>query len=295
MKKTYSLGIAVVGLLTSASASAHVEMLMPVPRLPGEEGGSALKEEPCGQETNGRTTKVTTFKPGQTIEIQMKEYIDHPGYYAVGFDPDGDDDLPFPLDPALAMSSKDNPQSLVNGTTILAVRPDPESSDCSAQPNKTCTVSVTLPNMTCENCTLQLIQFMTDASMVANAYYYQCADIKLAGDGTPTGGAGGTGGGGAGGSAGGAGGSASGSGGVSAGSGGTPGTAGSSQAGSPSGTAGATAPGGAGGSVSAGGTGTTSPAAADDGGCSIGKAPSRNAWALATLGLLLALGKRRRR
>ena len=72
MKKTYILGFGLVGLLTSASASAHVDMLKPEPRLPGSEGGNAIKKKPCGQDTNARTTKVTTFKPGEKIEIEMR-------------------------------------------------------------------------------------------------------------------------------------------------------------------------------------------------------------------------------
>ena len=108
----------------------------------------------------------------------MKEYVNHPGYYAVGFDADGDDNLPFPLATEVAMSSKDNPQTLVNGTTILAVRSD-SPDNCNAQPNKTCTVSVTLPNMKCENCTLQLVQVMTTL-VPYNSFYFQCADIRIA-------------------------------------------------------------------------------------------------------------------
>ena len=40
---------------------------------------------------------------------------------------------------------------------------------------------ITLPNMTCENCTLQVIQMMTDKTPYGdgNDLYFQCADIAL--------------------------------------------------------------------------------------------------------------------
>jgi hypothetical protein len=297
MKKTFILGLGLVGLLTSASASAHVEMLTPTPRLPGEAGGNQLKSAPCGQDTNKRTTdKVTTFKPGEKIEIKMKEYVPHPGYYAVGFDADGDDSLPFPLPEDLATSSQNNPQTLVNGTTILGVRPD--TPDCNKEPDETCTLSVTLPNVKCENCTLQLIQFMTGASL-EDAYYYQCADIKLVGDLAPMGGAGG---GGAGGAAGGASGGTSGSGG-SGGTGGAGGTGGTTMgtagvpttgtAGMPAGSAGASS-GGAAGAAAGNSSVTPTPQAEDESGCGIAKRSNGTASLLAAFGVLFALGRRRR-
>src|SRR5687767_5344915 len=47
---------------------------------------------------------------------------------------------------------------------------------------------ITLPNMTCENCTLQLIQLMTDkppytVDATSDDIYFQCADIALRGPG----------------------------------------------------------------------------------------------------------------
>jgi len=49
-------------------------------------------------------------------------------------------------------------------------------------------VTVTLPNMTCDNCTLQVIQVMTDKepfTTPGDDIYYQCADLVLREGGTP--------------------------------------------------------------------------------------------------------------
>ena len=48
----------------------------------------------------------------------------------------------------------------------------------------TYTQTITLPNQACENCTLQLIQMMTDkppytTDLASDDIYFQCADIAL--------------------------------------------------------------------------------------------------------------------
>src|SRR5690349_18180713 len=92
MRASYALFAVALGLtplLGTATAYAHVDMISPPPRLTGSANGNQLKTKPCGQTTNKRTTdKVTTYTPGQKVEIKMKEYVDHPGYFAVAFDPD---------------------------------------------------------------------------------------------------------------------------------------------------------------------------------------------------------------
>src|SRR6187551_862779 len=75
--------------LLAVSALAHVELQSPMPRAKGQSEGN-LKNTPCGQNTDARTDRVTVFEPGQTITITFNEFIDHPSYYRVAFDPDGD-------------------------------------------------------------------------------------------------------------------------------------------------------------------------------------------------------------
>jgi hypothetical protein len=88
---------------------------------------SQLKTKPCGQTANKRTTdKVTTFSPGQKVEIKIKEYINHPGYFAVAFDPDGDDSFVFPREnPDKVVAASDDPKTLfpVDGVKGWASEP----------------------------------------------------------------------------------------------------------------------------------------------------------------------------
>jgi hypothetical protein len=154
----------------------------PTPRARGQNEGN-LKNTPCGQTADGRTTdRVTVLEPGQTITVTFDEFIDHPAYYRIAFDPDGDD---FPMRtgvPANAVESTATAeaaeQSLFQGTgsTLLAVVPEVNGEASSA--------TVTLPDVECENCTLQLIEFMYDKADPQHGYY-QCADIALRRAGSP--------------------------------------------------------------------------------------------------------------
>ncbi|HKO95153.1 MAG TPA: SCE4755 family polysaccharide monooxygenase-like protein, partial [Polyangiaceae bacterium] len=168
-----------LSLLTGA-ALAHVELDYPPPRAAGQSEGN-LKNTPCGQNANGRTDRVTVFEPGQTITVTFNEFINHPSYYRVAFDPDGDN---FPMRSGVPANATESiqtaeaaEQALFQGTgsQLLAVVPEVNGAASSA--------TVTLPNMECENCTLQLIEFMYDKADPQHGYY-QCADIALRSAGT---------------------------------------------------------------------------------------------------------------
>ena len=310
-----SLASALPFLLAGTTASAHVDLVAPPPRLQGEAGGSQLKTKPCGQTTDKRTTdKITTFTPGQKVDIKIKVYVNHPGYFAVAFDPDGDDSFPFPranMDKVVAAT--DDPKAMFPiSDTVLGLRTDKDK-DCyteAADNSHECTIPITIPNVNCDNCTLQVTQFMYDklGDNNDNEYYYQCADIKIQGAIGGSGGAGGSSSGGAAGS-----GTTGGTGSSSGGTGtagnpstaGNPGTAGTGTAGTPTATGGA--PGSAGNSsvagtnsTAAGASGTAATpvtgggATQDSSGCGIAKRTQGGASALAALGLLFALGRRRR-
>lgn len=301
MRITYVASLAFCAVLLPGTAGAHVDLISPPPRQPGQAGGNQLKLKPCGQTTNQRTDKVTTFAPGQQVEIKMKEYIDHPGYFAVAFDEDGDDSFVFPranMDDVVVAT--DDPKTLfpVDGVKVLGIRLDKDD-NCADGADNTCTLSIKLPNVNCQNCTLQLTQFMYDKvnNDKDDEYYYQCADIKIEGPlGAGGGGAGGTGGGGVAGGTGGApsGGVATGGTGGS-GSSGTPGTSGSSAtAGTPSGGNATAGTGTTSGGTSAG-TAPSTPAPSDDGGCAVSRPAHGAASLLAALALGYATLRRRRR
>jgi hypothetical protein len=152
-----------------AEADAHLGLDAPASRY----GPDVLKTGPCGVEGGQRTEDVTYFEPGETIEVQWNEYIHHPGHYRISFDAEGDDGF---VDPATMMELYSNDAVLLDGIPDQG-RDEPYYS-----------ATVTLPDVTCDNCTLQVIQVMYDKppyTTPGNDIYYQCADLVLKVEGAP--------------------------------------------------------------------------------------------------------------
>jgi hypothetical protein len=136
-------------------------------------GAGVLKTGPCGVADGERTLNVTYYEPGETIQVIWDEYVDHPGHYRIAFDDNGDDDF---VDPATMMEFDSNDTVLLDEITDKG----PGERDYVA--------TVTLPNVTCDNCTLQVIQVMYDKppyTTPGNDIYYQCADLALRQGATP--------------------------------------------------------------------------------------------------------------
>lgn len=155
--------------LSPVEARAHLGLDSPTSRY----GPDVLKTGPCGVAGGERTDNVTYFEPGETIEVRWDEYVDHPGHYRIAFDDDGDDDF---VDPATMMELHSNDTVLLDGITDKG------------QGDRDYVEAVTLPNLTCDNCTLQVIQVMYDKppyETPGNDIYYQCADLVLHNGGTP--------------------------------------------------------------------------------------------------------------
>jgi uncharacterized protein (TIGR03382 family) len=153
-------------LLVPSVAFAHIALTYPPPRT------TSLKQGPCGVAGSVRGTNVTTLAPGSTITVKWNETIDHPGHYRISFDADGQDFIVPPTANGTTEGMTNVVKDLildVQGGTV----PRPYQFD------------ITLPNMECTNCTLQVIQLMTDkppytTDAASDDIYYQCADITLA-------------------------------------------------------------------------------------------------------------------
>jgi hypothetical protein len=159
-------------------AAAHLALRSP----PSRYGAGVLKVGPCGQAGGARTDNVTELEPGATIEVVWDEYVNHPGHFRISFDVDGDDDF---VDPA-CLSGCDTRSPEIerysNDTVLLdGIADTPEGGQSSA--------SVTLPDVECDRCTLQVIQVMYDKPPYVtpgNDIYYQCADLVLRREAVPS-------------------------------------------------------------------------------------------------------------
>jgi hypothetical protein len=174
-----SLALALPLLFGAAEpAAAHICLDFPISRAGSEcVIRTPQKIGPCG--INERSLHVNVFRPGETIEVVIRETINHPSHYRIAFNPDGDD---FPDPVAVDDIDPEHPYVLLDGI---------EDEDERVQ-----TVQITFPEIECENCTLQLIQVMYDKQ--GNGFggarggegdnddlYYACADIALRGEPLP--------------------------------------------------------------------------------------------------------------
>jgi predicted carbohydrate-binding protein with CBM5 and CBM33 domain len=142
------------GMLGAAlpnTASAHIALVDPPPRTTDQ------KEGPCGQAGSTRGANVTVLEPGATITVRWNETINHTAHYRIAFDVDGNDDF---VPPSGRDDLNNSPAVLADGIADMR--------------GGSYTYQVTLPDVECENCTLQLIQVMYEGGN-----YFQCADIAL--------------------------------------------------------------------------------------------------------------------
>ena len=311
-------------LLGAATASAHFDLVSP-PTPAGSKDGKG--NPPCGPDNVEGV--VTPVAGGAPLMLNIKETTRHGGFYRValalkscktaGCFPDDNKvyDSANKLLPAIGPGTSDHADTMMPPVfPVLGDNLFPHAQAGSPETYMGAT-TLSLPNINCDKCTLQVIEFMAPhgPNGAAGFFYHHCADLKITADpnkpiegtgGSGAGGSGaggsGTGGSGTGGATGTAGATDSGAAGDSnsgaAASGGTPTTGGVV-----TGTSGTTATAGtatttAGTGTGTGGTGTvTTPGggdAQDDGGCGIAGRTQGSATALAALGLLFALVRRRR-
>jgi len=165
-------GVALSVVLVTRIGSAHIDLTVPQPREQGfsRAPNANLKSGPCGQVEDGRTDRVNVFEPGSTIEVTWTEFTNHRSYYRVAFDRDGDDAFPMFAGSGLGAEGIDpSGPCPVDGQVILAYEMEDRNGGSH-------TLSVRLPDVECEGCTLQVVQYMFDTP---RPYYFQCADVAL--------------------------------------------------------------------------------------------------------------------
>ena len=168
------------GLLVAATPSlAAAHFFLEEPENWVEQGtlGDPQKTGPCGNEAPGRPTgAITAYQTGQTITIRFRETIYHPGHFRVALATADRSELPpMPTVPGGSRSdcgsipSRDPPVFPVLADGLI-----PHTSPLSGVQE----MEVTLPEgVTCDHCTLQIVQWMHDHG--APCFYYHCADLSI--------------------------------------------------------------------------------------------------------------------
>jgi hypothetical protein len=144
--------VILIAMAYTELASAHTRLALDGV-VPPRTDNSGIKTGPCGGYPP--TVNPPTFLPGEQITVQWEETINHPGYFTIAFSPANDTGF------------QDN---------ILA-RIDDTQNNLNDMPHFY-SETITLPNIECDNCTLQLIQYMTERD--PPSLYYSCGDLRLA-------------------------------------------------------------------------------------------------------------------
>lgn len=191
-----------IALFAPHAALAHISLEQAGTHV-SRNGDANIKDAPCGLLDDARGDNVYTYEPGETITIRLIETIPHPGYFRIAFDDDGTDDFVDPVsikpvDPNRECpfnefdqcGTTDDAQDLYNTPAVL---PNMDYLD----PHVTSSFGaewsweVTLPEVECDNCTLQIIQVMEDTihggyntdRSIEPGYiedvYHTCIDIEL--------------------------------------------------------------------------------------------------------------------
>jgi hypothetical protein len=188
MKTRFKIALCAAGaLLVAAPASAHFILLAPDSWIEANVLGDPQKAAPCGASEMTKvapTGKITEMKGGDLLHIKIKETIFHPGFYRVALAVLDRSELP-PDPEAVTRDSERGPIS-VSGKIdpnpkppVLAdglfVHKAPVAKDTFLE------TDVQLPNINCEKCTVQVIQFMENHGLnkEGDFTYHHCADLKI--------------------------------------------------------------------------------------------------------------------
>jgi MYXO-CTERM domain-containing protein len=168
-----SLAAAGAVCLVQGSSSAHFRLDAPPADHAQNAQGDPQKAEPCGGGTTP-TGMVTAVQSGQTITINLEETIFHPGHYRVAI---AQDPSQLPAVPDVTPGATDCGSVEIVDPPALPILADGmllhDAPFSGAQ-----SFDVTLPeDFTCDNCTLQVVQFMSNHG--APCFYYHCATVTV--------------------------------------------------------------------------------------------------------------------
>ena len=167
---------------------AHFKLVQPASWIVEDDRGDPQKAGPCGGSNTdwGKPSfAVTQAVGGGTIHVKVQETIYHPGHYRVALAVNSPAELPG--DPkATTMPGDRGPQS-VSAEIMSPVQMPVLADGLFVHAEKTTTpfeTEVTLPNINCRKCTLQVIQFMEQhgANNPGMYTYHHCAVVQITAD-----------------------------------------------------------------------------------------------------------------
>ena len=183
-------------VFVSTVADAHFVLISPAASLQQNRLGDPQKIGPCGgvSANPGRGTPanpgvpsgaVTSVKGGTMLPLMVQEAIYHPGHYRVAL---ARTMAQLPPDPIV--TTADTGRGLRSQSAVIQNPPTaPVLLDGifahTERPAQNFESEIPIPNITCPNCILQVIEFMADHPGIAvdgGHMYHHCAVLNITAD-----------------------------------------------------------------------------------------------------------------
>jgi hypothetical protein len=176
-------------LLAPAASSAHFILQAPASWIVEDSKGDPQKSASCGGipgNPGTPTGAVTAAVGGSMLHLKVQETIYHPGHYRVALAVLDRNELPADPEPTTTMTDR--------GVRSVSGKIDPKPKapvliddlwDHHEKPEAGVAMvheaDIKLPNINCDHCTLQVIQFMEEHGLNAagDFSYHHCADLKI--------------------------------------------------------------------------------------------------------------------
>ena len=184
----FALASAVLLAAVPTVMQAHFKLMEPASWIVEDDRGDPQKAGPCGG-TNadyGKPTYIVSQAVGGSkLHVKVQETIYHPGHYRVALAVNSPNELP--VDPKATTETTDRgPRSL--SAEVMNPVQMPVLADGlfvhTAKADSPFETDVTLPNISCKRCTLQVIQFMEQHAVnnPGNFTYHHCATLQITAD-----------------------------------------------------------------------------------------------------------------
>lgn len=180
-------------------AVGHFKLIEPPSAIVERDNGDPQKMAPCGGNSanSARGTPadlgtpsniVTKVRGGTKLHLKVQETIYHPGHYRVALAVNSRSELP--KDPEV--TTKDSARGPQSVSAVIQNPVQPPILADGLWPHSTrpagamppWETDVDLPNINCEKCTLQIIQFMAEHGLNRDGdySYHHCADLQITAD-----------------------------------------------------------------------------------------------------------------
>jgi hypothetical protein len=160
-------------LLWSLSAVAHIKLTEPTSWITTDGLGNPQKSGPCGAASGTSTNAVTTLEAGSKVTVKWTETIFHPGHFRIAIAADRSQ----LITPVPVVQNNDCKSAPIDTNPTWPVIADGIDQHLTGQDGDPHEYEITVPDVECDNCTLQLMQFMS--SHTPGCFYFQCANVKI--------------------------------------------------------------------------------------------------------------------